>query len=116
LLIAVNKSKVDKSQPPATIEHNLYYCDAEVKASKWIESGDTVTGFDKYVQATGNDGHSIFSNPRFADPANRDFHLRSDSPAIGSRVAAGLPIGEFDLGGVPRIQGGKIDLGCYQTK
>ncbi len=115
-LIAVNKSKVDKSQPPATIEHNLYYCDAEVKASKWIESGDTVTGFDKYVQATGNDGHSIFSNPRFADPANRDFHLRSDSPAIGSRVAAGLPIGEFDLGGVPRIQGGKIDLGCYQTK
>src|SRR6204780_4570427 len=115
-LIAINKSKVEKNQPPATIDHNLYYCDAEAKASKWIESGDTITGFDKYVQSTGNDAHSTFSNPHFADPANHDFHLRPDSPAIGSGVAAGLPGGEFDLDGQPRIKNGKIDLGCYQTK
>ncbi len=115
-LIAVNKFKLDKTQPPATIDHNLYYCDAEANASKWIEAGDTVTGFDKYVQLTGNDAHSTFSNPRFADPANNNFHLRSDSPAIGSGAIAGLPTGEFDLDSQPRIKSGKIDLGCYQTR
>ncbi len=114
-LIAVNKSKVDKTQPPATIDHNLYYCDAGENASKWIEAGDNITGFDKYVQSTGNDAHSTFSNPRFADPANNDFHLRSDSPAIGTG-SAGLSVGDFDLDGSPRIKNGKIDLGCYQTK
>ena len=25
-LIALNKSQVEKNQPPATIDHNLYYC------------------------------------------------------------------------------------------
>ena len=115
-LIAVNKSKVDKTQPPATIDHNLYYCDAGANASKWIEAGDNITGFDKYVQSTGNDAHSTFSNPRFVDSASKDFHLRSDSPAIGSGAIAKLPTGEFDLDGSPRIKNGKIDLGCYQTK
>jgi hypothetical protein len=115
-LIAVNKTKIDKNQPPATIDHNLYYCDAEAKASKWIESGENVTGFEKYVQSTGNDGHTTFSNPRFTDPANKDFHLRVDSPAIGSGIAAGLTVGEVDLDGMPRMKSGKVDLGCYQTK
>jgi hypothetical protein len=114
-LIAVNKSKVDKTQPPATIDHNLYYCDAGANASKWIEVSDNIIGFDKYVQSTGNDAHSAFSNPRFVDPANNDFHLRPDSPAIGSG-AAGLSVGDLDLDGSPRIKNGKIDLGCYQTK
>ena len=75
-----------------------------------------MTGFDKYVQSTGNDAHSTFSNPHFADPANKDFHVRADSPAIGSGAAAGFPVGEFDLDGLPRIKNGKIDIGCYQTK
>jgi Right handed beta helix region len=115
-LIAVNKSKVDKNQPAAIIDHNLYYCDADGKASKWIESGEAITGFDKYVQSTGNDSHSTFSNPRFIDPAKKDFHLQPDSPANGSGIAAGLPVGEFDLDGLPRIKSGKVDFGCYQTK
>jgi hypothetical protein len=115
-LIAVNKSKVDKNQPPATIDHNLYYCDAGANASKWIEFGDNITGFEKYVQSAGNDAHSTFSNPNFVDPANNDCHLKHDSPAIGSGAIATLPIGEFDLDGQPRMKSGKIDLGCYQTK
>jgi hypothetical protein len=115
-LIAVNKSKADKSKPPAIIDHNLYYCDSGATASKWIESGDNLTGFDKYIQSTGNDAHSTFSNPHLADPANGNFHLRPDSPAIGVGVTEGFPVGEFDLDGAPRIKNGKIDLGCYQTK
>jgi hypothetical protein len=115
-LMAVNKTKIDKNQPPATVDHNLYYCDSGADASKWVESGENVTGFDKYVQSTGNDGHSSFSNPHFVDAANKDFHLRPDSPGIGSGITAALPVGEFDLDGMPRIKTGKIDLGCYQTR
>jgi hypothetical protein len=115
-LMFVNKSKLDKNQPPAIIDHNLYYCDSGSKDSKWIQSGETLTGFDKYVQSTGNDAHSAFSNPQFADPTNKDFHLRQDSPAIGSGVVEGLAVGESDLDGSPRIKNGKIDIGCYQTK
>ena len=34
-LITVNKSQVDKSQPPVAIDHNLYYCASGAKASTW---------------------------------------------------------------------------------
>ena len=34
-LISLNKSQVDKNQPPVTIDHNLYYCASGTKASTW---------------------------------------------------------------------------------
>jgi hypothetical protein len=38
--------------------------------------------FDRW-QATGRDKNSIVANPRFVDPARRDFRLQPDSPALG---------------------------------
>ena len=115
-LIAVNKSQVDKKQPPVTIDHNLYYCASGAKASLWEESSDHLTGFDNYVQSTGNDRHSSFLDPYFVDAAAHDFHLRPDSPAIGAGTVAGVPVGELDLDGSTRVKPGKIDIGCYQRK
>src|SRR5438876_2804094 len=34
-LLVLNKSQVDKSQPPATIDHNLYHCVSGPQASRW---------------------------------------------------------------------------------
>ncbi len=115
-LIAVNKSQVDKQHPAVTIDHNLYYCASESKASTWVEASATATGFDNYVQSTGNDRHSRFLDPHFVDVTANDFHLRSDSPAIGAGTIEGLSVGELDLDGSPRVKSGHIDLGCYQTK
>ena len=115
-LISVNKSQVDKQHPPVTIDHNLYYCASGSKASTWVEASATVKGFDNYVQSTGNDRHSRFLDPHFVDVAANDFHLRSDSPAIGAGTIEGLPVGELDLDGSPRVKSGHTDLGCYQTK
>jgi hypothetical protein len=114
-LIAVNKSQVDKNQPPVAIDHNLYYCAAGSKASTWGAASAIVTGFDNYIQSTGNDHHSRFLDPHFID-AGTDFHLRSDSPAIAAGTADGVPVGERDLEGSRRVTSGKIDIGCYQRK
>jgi Right handed beta helix region len=114
-LITLNKSQLDKAHPPVTIDHNLYYCAAGAKASTWGEISGTVTGFDKYVESTGNDRHSRFLDPHFVDAA-KDFHLQSDSPALSAGTIDGVPVGELDLDGSPRIKSGKIDIGCYQRK
>jgi hypothetical protein len=114
-LITLNKAQVDKSQPPAAIDHNLYYCASGTKASTWAGTSATVTGFDKYVESTGNDRHSHFLDPHFVD-ATKDFHLRSDSPALAAGTTDGVPVGELDLEGSPRVTSGKVDIGCYQRQ
>ena len=114
-LISLNRSQVDKKQPPASIDHNLYYCASGSNTSTWIGSPETVTGFDKYVASTGNDQHSRFLDPHFVD-ATKDFHLRSDSAAIAAGTTDGVPVGELDLEGSPRVKSAKIDIGCYQRK
>jgi Right handed beta helix region len=115
-LITVNRSEVDKKKPPATIDHNLYYCVSGAQASTWAGASATVKGFDKYVEATGNDRHSHFSDPSFLDPAENNFHLRSDSPALAAGTTDGVQVGELDLDGSPRVKSGKIDIGCYQGR
>jgi len=114
-LISLNKSQVDKTHPPVTIDHNLYYCSSGAKASTWAGASATVTGFDKYVESTGNDRHSRFLDPHFVDAA-KDFHVRSDSPTIAAGTTDGVPVGELDLEGSPRVKSGNIDIGCYQSK
>ena len=75
-----------------------------------------MTGFDKYVEATGNDRNSRFSDPRFVDPAKNDFRLQSDSPAVAAGTTDNVAMGEVDLEGSPRVKSGKIDIGCYQRQ
>ena len=115
-LFSVTKSQVEKNQPPATIDYNLYYCASGPQASKWAMASATVTGFDKYVQSTGNDSHSHFSDPLFVDPGTGDFHVRADSPALAAGTTEGVPVGELDLRGSPRVKSSKIDIGCYQKQ
>ncbi|HEX4424439.1 MAG TPA: right-handed parallel beta-helix repeat-containing protein [Terriglobales bacterium] len=114
-LIAINKSQVDKEHPAVAIDHNLYYCASGAKASTWAEAAGTVTGFEKYVESTGSDTHSKFLDPHFVDVA-KDFHLQADSPAIAAGTVDAAPVGELDLDGSPRVNSGKIDIGCYQKK
>ena len=106
-LITVNKSRLEGGTPPVSIDYNLYYCASGSQASEWKEYPATVKGFEKYIQSTGNDQHSHFADPRFVDPAKKDFHLRPDSPAI----AAGTNVDNS-----PRTKSGSIDIGCYQQR
>ncbi len=114
-LMTVSKSgQAASGTPTVTLDYNLYYCVSARAMWGWYPS--TYIGFEPYVQATGNDRHSRFSDPRFVDPSKPDFHLRSDSPAIHAGMTANLLVGEQDLDGSPRVQAGNIDIGCYEKR
>ena len=115
-LMILHRSRPENNQPAAVIDHNLYYCASGATASTWAGATAKATGFDKYVESTGNDRHSRFLDPHFVDAWAGDFHLQSDSPAIAAGSLDGLPVGELDLDGSPRIKSGNVDVGCYQTR
>ncbi len=75
----------------------------------WIESNgfnNDYSAFDGIWTAWGG---NIHANPRFQDPGNNDFHLKSESPCIdtGTNSAPWLPSDDFD--GEPRIFDGNDD-------
>ncbi|ABF43387.1 conserved hypothetical protein [Candidatus Koribacter versatilis Ellin345] len=115
-LMTILKTEVKPGQPPANIDHNLYYCASGAKASTWKNTAATVTGFEEYSQASGNDRNSHFQDPHFVDAAAKDFHLQPDSKAIAAGAIDGMPVGALDLDGSPRTKSGNIDIGCYQRK
>ncbi len=89
---------------PESIDHNIIY-NTQVE-----EVGLTVGA------------HNLFADPLLvaeADIDQLDAHLQAQSPAIN----AGLPVGtsiatwqvpDHDMEGVPRPQGGGVDLGAYE--
>jgi predicted outer membrane repeat protein len=72
-----------------------------------VTDSDVETGYP----GTGN----IELDPAFFDSADSNYQLLPTSPCInaGSISAAGL--GTLDLAGNPRIAGGEIDMGAYET-
>ncbi len=94
-----------------TADHNLYF-NASGQPLVFLGNLDF-----KQWQALGQDVHSVIADPRFVDPAHRDFRLRPDSPALAlgfvpidmSTVGLTGPRGWTDL---PRqIKRAHVDLG-----
>ncbi|HYA42478.1 MAG TPA: right-handed parallel beta-helix repeat-containing protein [Syntrophobacteraceae bacterium] len=54
----------------------------------------------------------VKGDPRFVNPADADFDLRSDSPAIDKGSSVDAP--PTDIRGVPRPQGAGVDIGAYE--
>jgi Right handed beta helix region len=117
LMTSSKSGPVDSNTPAVSIDYNLYYCVSGAETSKWGWYPASHTGFANYVKTSGNDRHSRFADPRFANPSNNDFHLQSASPAINAGTNAGVPVvGEQDLDGGARINGSNVDAGCYERR
>jgi len=52
------------------------------------------------------------TDPKFADPAGFDFHLRSGSPAVDAGIAMSGVATDYD--GRVRPRGGRVDIGAYE--
>ncbi len=62
----------------AECDYNLYY---HTGGQKFVVSGVEGDSFAKW-QEMGFDTHSVVADPLFVDPANGDYRLRPDSPAL----------------------------------
>jgi hypothetical protein len=87
---------------------------ANVRISNNVISNGVLLFAEKNVGASGLilADNLEKTDPKFADPAAFDFHLRSDSPAIDAGLA--LPGVGADYDGRARRRGGRVDIGAYE--
>jgi hypothetical protein len=73
-------------------DYNLFYqVDSLTRVVDWKDNRYTTSGWNTYVATFGQDNHSVPpTDPLFVDASNRDFHLKSNSPAIGAGLNVGL--------------------------
>lgn len=86
-------------------------------------AGNTINvDHSNFATSSGNVndlGGNQNADPQFVNPAS-DFHLQSSSPALDAGTATGIPAGDTDLDGNPRIQpkavdcAGQVDMGAYE--
>jgi len=106
VVVLLSKSAVE--------DYNCWFNPDESKCiSRYYEEMNLIQ-----YQTYGQGLHSISRDPKFVDSANRDFHLRPDSPCIDAGDPASLP--GYDLDGRLRPMDGDkdgrsiVDMGAYE--
>ncbi|MBL7943471.1 MAG: hypothetical protein JNM00_11920, partial [Flavobacteriales bacterium] len=79
-----------------------------------VDDPNALTILD-YCIAEGMTGtHLIDVDPDFVDGVNGDFHIQPWSAAVNTGLNSYVGL-STDLDGMERIQGGLVDLGCYEA-
>ncbi len=105
----------------ATISNSIFWGNGD---DFYVRSGSTISATYTLSQEAWTGTGNLTSDPRFADPANNDFHVRSQTgrynPANGQWIVdslhspaidAGNPSTAFNLETAPN--GGRVNLGAY---
>ncbi|OWA35524.1 hypothetical protein B9G55_12890 [Saccharibacillus sp. O16] len=97
------------------VENNLYYA-PDAEEATWMWKSKSYTGFASYVKNTGNDKHSLFADPGFANAKADDYRLKPSSPAIAAGVPDPILNVSPDLAGKKRGESasGRPSLGAYE--
>jgi len=97
---------------------SLYNC---IVWENFVSSGTTTNYYSgtfnyscTWPMPSGGIGN-IDADPMFVDAANGDFHLRPNSQCVNAGNNADV-VGDVDLDGKPRIQGGRVDMGAYESE
>ena len=91
-----------------------YYIKGDVKDYKCDYNFVARGASNGFAALTGNkEEHGINGgDPMFVDPANNDYHLKPNSPAIDKGVT--LPGFSYDREGTKRPQGASWDIGAFE--
>lgn len=81
-----------------------------VQANHSVIYGGTI-----FTTLSNNSTNLSTEEPIFLNPSNGDFRLNDNSPGVN--WGNNNQVGEYylDLAGAPRIRGGIVDAGCYET-
>jgi hypothetical protein len=71
------------------------------------------TSYPNYIHFTGINYSGL--NPLYRDTANGDYTLLPCSPLINAGTNTAILPNTTDLAGHPRIQGGTVDIGAYES-
>src|SRR5215470_5964986 len=87
---------------------------SNVRISNNVISNGVLLSAEKNVDASGLilADNLEKTDPKFADPAAFDFHLRSGSPAVDAGIALSGVATDYD--GRVRPRGGRVDIGAYE--
>lgn len=95
--------------------YNLYYSSADASSVKFYWNNTSYNGFTAYTNAAG-DKTSLYANPLCVAPVSGNFRLQDGSPAIDRGNPSYLPTPDvLDLDGAPRVFGGRVDIGAYES-
>ncbi|UCC31578.1 MAG: right-handed parallel beta-helix repeat-containing protein, partial [Phycisphaerales bacterium] len=101
-IIAFNSSGIHlfRTTDTPTLRHDCVY-------------SNTAYDFDGLPDPTGTDGN-ISADPLLADPRYGNTHIQPGSPCVdtGDNTDA---LGNFDIDGEPRVQGGTVDIGADES-
>lgn len=95
-----------------TLDYNAYYYSGGLENATSFFDFDYIVGFDALIAATGQDMHSITSDPLFVNTVTPDLHLQYISPCAQAGSPAATGVDEWDMDNQLRLQGSFIDIGA----
>jgi hypothetical protein len=98
-----------------SLDYNLWFTPGGINNASIDYNGMIYNSFSAYQTGTGQDAHSIFSDPLFVSPSLPDLHLQTSSPAVNAGDPSFVPsYGEFDFDGNLRLSENRVDMGAYE--
>ncbi len=107
-----------------TLDYNAWYQTLtdtliDIKWGTATINAYSMSEFADYQNTYQQDLNAIVQHPEFVDVNNEDYQLLYTSPCVNSGTpdTTGIPVGEYDFNGNPRIQGDplRIDIGCIES-
>ena len=99
-----------------TLDYNVFFTDGGAANAEFVWQNASYVGFAAYRAGSGQDAHSAFANPLFADAPNANFHIAATSPAVNQGDPSFVPgAGEVDVDGMPRVNGPRVDVGADEV-
>ena len=112
--IAING---DTGSSAITSDYNLFFSPKGADKIRFSVGGNGTTGLAAFTASSKQEANSLFGDPQFVNSKANNFQLTTTSPAIDEgdpTFVAGD--GETDATESLRVQGGRVDIGAFESR